>query len=197
MKTIQEEYQQHLVKFKDQIKDMVKTAIKEDGGLDPVVFALVLSGDKIGIAVLAGLGDLFVSDQGKELAVKVMKELSKEVKPVAIAFASEAWASIAPADGYDSVIDPNGNYREGVVRPADDPNRKETLFINWETFDQESSDVWEMIHNGDIIELKESTSTDWVPKGKLNKGGRFTNILTDNYSELAMMLGDKLKDNKN
>lgn len=197
MKTIKELYQEHLAKFKTDIKEMVKDAVEKDGGLDPVVFALVLSGDKIGIAVLTGLGELFTSDEGKDVAAMAMKELSNQIKPVAIAFASEAWASAKSFDDYTSVIDEDGNYREGVIRPVDDPNRKEILFINWETFDQEASDTWDMIRNNGKLELKESITTDWVPKGELNKEGRFANILTDNYSEMAMILQEQLKNSKN
>jgi hypothetical protein len=197
MKTIQEQYQEHLVSFRAIIKDMVKDMVKEHGGVDPVVFALILKDNKVAIGVLAGLGELFTSDQGKDLAAEAMKKLNEEIKPIAIAFVSEAWASIKAEGEYDSVIDPSGNYREGVVRPADDPNRKEMIFINWETFDQQAMDTWEMVRNGDDLQLKKAHTDDWKPKDPKTKSGRFTNILTDNYSELAKILGEQLKNSQN
>lgn len=197
MKTIQEEYQAKLNDFKEMIIDSTQEMFKEHGGIDPTVFGLVIKDGTLHIGILGGLGEMFVSDEGKDVAAQIIKKMSKELKPIALAFISEAWASENPGTNYDAVVDKDGNYREGVVRPIDDPNRKEILFINFETHDKEAFIQWDMVPKGEekVLELK--ISSDWDKKREVHLRGRFSGLLEENYSELAKMLGDKLKDSKN
>lgn len=193
VKTEKEMLAEHLNNFSDDVTQIITESFKKDKGVNPTVFALMLKNNTLGIGILAGLGQFFTSDQGKEMAARIIKEASKELKPVALAFASEAWISEKAFSDYQSVVDEDGNYREGIIRPSEDPNRKEILMLNFETFDQECFHYFDIIRDGENVSLKKSICSEgWKPK-KSEVKGRFMNLLEENYSELAQFVKEQLK----
>lgn len=195
MKTIEEIFMDHVQDFKKNIVHAATERFKDEKGLEPVVFALVMHEGKPALAILEGLAQFFTSDENKELAAEVIKEHTSKIKPLALCFLSEGWVSEKPLTEYDSVIDKDGNYREGVIRPIDDPNRKEVLLLMFETHDKEAFVQFDMIRNDDDVILKETTNTDW--ELKKHKKGRFANLLQENYEELAQTIKTNLANSKN
>jgi hypothetical protein len=61
VKTINEQYNEALVKFKDNIQEMVKDIFSTDKRIDPTAFALTFKEDRTTISMLAGIGKLFNS----------------------------------------------------------------------------------------------------------------------------------------
>ncbi len=195
MKTIEETFAEQLKEFKADILKAVKARFADDKGLDPVVFGLMLHEGKPALGILEGLAEFFTSDENKELAAQIIKESTHKIKPLALCFVSEGWAAEKPSSEYDAIIDKDGNYREGVVRPVDDPNRKEIVLLMFETHDKEAFVQLNIIRNGDDVTLDEVTNTDWEPKK--HRQGRFANLLQDNYAELAQTIKTNLANSQN
>jgi hypothetical protein len=196
MKTAQEVYAKHLTDFATEIKGVVTRMFENQSSISPIAFALVFKEDRAVIAVLDGLGEVFRMPNGKDMVAHIIKESSKELKPVALAFASEAWVS--RRDGIDAslIVDEKGNFKPGMT-PEEDPNRKEVVMLQIETFDKESLTYWPVVEKDStrILE-KANLSDDWRPKSNKSQG-RFTNFLEENYSEMAETLRKQLSTNLN
>lgn len=187
MKTIQEFYNKEIENFKEQVVMMVKDMVNEFGGVDPIMMALVIKDNKVSIAVLGGLTQLFSGDDEMKLkAAELMREFNKELKPMAIAFASEAYIATAPIG--KTVIDDDGVYLDDSFRPSVNPDSKECLMISFETFKHEGVMYWEMIKMGDVTDLKLIEDLNLQPKADKNASGVLTNLLEENYSELADLI---------
>lgn len=187
MKTIQEFYNKEIENFKEQVVMMVKDMVNEFGGVDPIMMALVIKDNKVSIAVLGGLTQLFSGDDEMKLkATELMREFNKELKPMAIAFASEAYIATAPIG--KTVIDDDGVYLDDSFRPSVNPDSKECLMISFETFKHEGVMYWEMIKMGDVTDLKLIEDLNLQPKADKNASGVLTNLLEENYSELAELI---------
>ena len=187
MKTIQEFYNKEIENFKEQVVMMVKDMVNEFGGVDPIMMALVIKDNKVSIAVLGGLTELFSGDDEMKLkAAELMREFNKELKPMAIAFASEAYIATAPIG--KTVIDDDGVYLDDSFRPSVNPDSKECLMISFETFKHEGVMYWEMIKMGDVTDLKLIEDLNLQPKADKNASGVLTNLLEENYSELAELI---------
>jgi len=187
MKTIQEFYNKEIENFKEQVVMMVKDMVNEFGGVDPIMMALVIKDNKVSIAVLGGLTQLFSGDDEMKLkAAELMREFNKELKPMAIAFASEAYIATAPIG--KNVIDDDGVYLDDSFRPSVNPDSKECLMISFETFKDEGVMYWEMIKMGDVTDLKLIEDLNLQPKADKNASGVLTNVLEENYSELAELI---------
>jgi len=187
MKTLKEEYKQKISDFAKDVEEMITHRFMEDKIIHPIVFGLIIKGDKLVMTVLSGLGELFDSDAGKEQAAQIIKSMSKELKPVALAFISEGWMSSHAVTDMDSLVDENGDYHENAVRPSQDPNRKEVLMVMLETFDEEASVFIEIKRIGELVELEDFQRTDWCKKTSMFKG-RFANMLEDNHNEINQVL---------
>jgi hypothetical protein len=190
MKTAREKYSNYLNAFKDQITDMVTEGFIRDNGVHPILFALVIKDGKLGITILAGMAELFRSDEGKEMAAKLMRQMAEHVKPVALAFVSEAWMvdyNLKNGEKPD-ILDEDGNYKEGIARPKEHPNKKEILMINFETHDRFAFHYMNIIRGKDRPELTDYMLEDWTPKEKVEITGKFMNLLEDNWSELEEIL---------
>lgn len=183
MKTEKDYINEELSKFKEQVTEIIRQEFEETGELHPVLFGLIINEEKLAIVVLAGLGSLFVSESGKDAALKAMREFSKELKPVAIAFASEGWMSKYSIEQSKELLNEDGSYKDPAMRPELDPDRIEVLMINFETYDQDAYSYYEAIREVDGVRLKVFHERDWDNKGE-NKG-RFSDILQENYSQLA------------
>jgi len=192
MKTSKEEFQEDIIKFKTDIIEMVEERFNEDHKLDPVVFGLIIKDGKIGTAMLLGLAELFINEEGKDIAAAAIKEITKELKLLAVALVSEAWASPEPVTKSPSVINTDGELIEGSLKPKDDQKYIEALVINFETHDQEACRIWEITSDK---KLKSITNTQW--QSKKPGEGRFKNLVMEDYSDFAQDIKKNLKDNLN
>ena len=186
MRTLKEEYKKTINDFRDDVAELVKHKFMQDKVIHPVVFGLIIQGDKLIMTVLAGLGELFETEEGKERAAQVIRSMSKEIKPIALVFVSEGWMSSHATS--EEILDENGKYISEAVRPANNPNRKEVLMLMFETFDEESHIFLEIKRIGELVELEDFQTGDWVPKSTTKPSGRFANMLQDNYSEINQIL---------
>jgi len=170
---IQDVYQEELEKFENRVISSVKAMFEEEEEVSPVVFALVRQGKNFSLAVLGGLEQFFISEKGKDMAAEAIKRFSKEMKPLAIAFASEGWMSEIP----------KGEQLKG--KPSEDPQRKEILHITFESYNQAAFRCWK-IERDEKISLKvEDISHTWKEKDPQVLQGRFMNLLEESYSEFA------------
>ena len=192
MKTSKEEFQEQIINFKEDIIQMVEERFNEDHKLDPVVFGLIFKDGRLGTAMLLGLAELFIDDEGKDTAAAIIKKITKELKLLSVALGSEAWASSEPISSSPSVINTDGEFVEGSLKPKDDQKFIEALVINFETHDQEACRIWEITSDK---KLKSITNTQWQPKKPGE--GRFKDLVMEDYSDFAQEIKKNLKDNLN
>ena len=192
MKTSKEEFQEQIINFKEDIIQMVEERFNEDHKLDPVVFGLIFKDGRLGTAMLLGLAELFIDDEGKDTAAAIIKKITKELKLLSVALVSEAWASSEPISSSPSVINTDGEFVEGSLKPKDDQKFIEALVINFETHDQEACRIWEITSDK---KLKSITNTQWQPKKPGE--GRFKDLVMEDYSDFAQEIKKNLKDNLN
>lgn len=192
MKTIQENINKNIEAFKSIIKDSVEERFKEDNSVEPVAFGLVMKDDKFGIAIIGGLEALFVSNETKRLLPAVMEKLTTEIKPIALAFVTEAWQVIAnPKD----VLNPDGSYKTGLSASTH-PDRKESVVINFETHDKVSVTSWLIDRSNEKVKLDLIFDQPLEVKDPKNNDN-FGNLLKKNYSEVAQKLEVELKNSMN
>lgn len=170
----QDIFQKELVKFERDVVESVEAMFSEDKEIYPVVFALIQTDKKFGTAILGGLGELFCTEGGKDLAAEAIKSFGEKIKPLAIAFASESWMTELQKG------------EKMTTMPSEDPRRVEIIHISFESFNQHSFHCWEILRNDDETSLKkrEGISFGWKMKdGKIS--GRFMNLLEENYTDFT------------
>lgn len=200
VKTINEQYNEELVKFKDNIQEMVKDIFSADKRIDPTAFALTFKEDRTVISVLAGIGQLFNSPEGKILAAETMRKFNKEIKPIATAFVSEGWAKIINIEDAKPYVNDDGVLVNPLEeRPSLAKDKKEIIMFTFETYDKEASTHYEIKRNpidSDDVTLEKILDIDWLPKKENHVSGLMTDLLEENYSEFAQMI-QKLKSKEN
>lgn len=194
MKTIQEKFTEAINNFREEITQMVLKVFNDNNKQlgEPLVFALILKDKKVDLALLAGLGPLFASNEGKDKAAEIIKSFGKSIKPIAIGFASEGYASTYPLEDHnvDRVVNAHMQRHPEKIK-------KEILFITVETHDKECSTFLEIERKGDNVNLSPLHSMDWTSKDESNSKGRFVGLLEDNYSEFAKIIQDQLSTSLN
>ena len=187
MRTLKEEYKKKINDFRDDVEEMVKHRFMNDKVIHPVVFGLVIKEDKLVMTVLVGLGELFSSEDGKEQAADVIRQMNKEIKPVALAFVSEGWMAAVKKE--EEILDKKGKYISEAHMPRNNPDKKEVLMMMFETHDEEAGVFLEIKRIGELVELEDMKDgqKDWKPKSEQFKG-RFSNLLQENYNEINQIL---------
>lgn len=197
MITIQEQCQKELDNFKDYITDIVQKMYKDLGEIQPIVFGLVIHQDHPTIVVIDGLGRLFNSDIGKDTASKIIEEVSKQFKCVAVAFAMEC--HMKQYDGKpEDIMNEDGSLK--VARPKDDPTSIDGLLLTVETFDRICPNYWSTHEDHEGKYLRDYAGPDsgkWIDKATAQIEGKFTNLLKDNHSLLAQHLQSKVNKKEN
>jgi hypothetical protein len=198
MEIIQTTYEKELVKFKSEICRITENVFNDRQEFPPTLFALIFKDDKFMVTVLDDLAKFFVTEAGKDLASEMIAKFNKEVKPLATAFITEGWMSVYDKSESDNIIDEDGNYKKNIVRPSDDPKRKEVLNISFESYNKTAFQMWEIKRDSNNTPtLVLSNTLDWESKEKGNVRGRFSEMLSENYSEFAQQLKKFLDTVKN
>ena len=197
VKTIQERYKEELDRFKHGIIEMSKRAFHDNGGLNPVMYALVIKEDKLIVSVLQGLYELFHTASEKKKAVEIMKKFNEEMKPIAIAFVSEGWASIVSEEDMKNMFDQYGNYIDPSMRPSNDADKVEVIMVHFETHDQSAVNYLKINRDVYPVALEDFESQDWMPKEDAMIDGLFTDLLQQNYSEINQWLEKELNQKHN
>ena len=192
VKTIQERYKEELDRFKRGIIEMTKTAFHENGGVNPVMYALVIKEDKLIISVLQGLWELFNTQPEKHKAVEIMKQFNAELKPIAIAFVSEGWAKIVGEEEMKNMFDEYGNYLDPSMRPSLSEEKIEVIMLHFETHDQSAVEYVKINRDVYPVKLEDFEGYDWKSKDEELIDGLFTDLLQENYSEMNQWLEKEL-----
>lgn len=191
MRTIDEEIREELDKFKIYVADLITGMFAEHHAISPTVFMLMYKDREWGAGVVGGLESLFVNDTGKDIAAMVMRKISKEAKPLATAFVTEAWVVKTTIDKRREVLDDQGEMK---VRPMDHPDRIEAVIIIVETHNKHCMISWEIVReDGKAPWLKSMDLGEWMDKSDNKLEGRFTGLLEENYSDIVQELKKKLK----
>ena len=192
VKTIQERYKEELDRFKRGIIEMTKTAFHENGGVNPVMYALVIKEDKLIISVLQGLWELFNTQPEKHKAVEIMKQFNAELKPIAIAFVSEGWAKVVGEEEMKNMFDKDGNYLDPNMRPSLSEEKIEVIMLHFETHDQSAVEYVKINRDVYPVALEDFEGYDWKSKDEELIDGLFTDLLQENYSEMNQWLEKEL-----
>ena len=185
------EFNQHVHNFENMLMKMVPDVFKEQGGINPVVFAIAEDQNtkEVSFAVLEGLGEMFMEGPaGKEMAVEAIKTtLADHIKPMAMAFVSEAWTVRIDKDEVDGHTDKRGNLK---IAPKDHPDKVEMLFIAMETHSTENMISWEIGSEEEGRALTPMIESEWVDKNENSKRGRMSDFLKENYVDIVADPGD-------
>ena len=168
-------------KFHNDCKLLAKSIIKKEGSLNMTVLALhQKDSNSFTTVVIPAIGFLY-DPEDKSLFLNAVKHAITLIKPVAIAFVSEAWMIKRDVnDGID--ID---------KRVSEYDDKQEIVMVQIETYKDTSLTIYEMIRNGKSIKLKLNEEQTQVGKDKV--GGVFSDLLKDNYE----MFQDELKERIN
>lgn len=186
MITEKEYYNDAVTKFSTHVKQMVMEKYAETGSVEPVILALIQNEGNLVTSVLVGLEQLFLNPETKDQVADAIRSFSNQMKPLAIAFACEAFAKEA-----DEPLNPDGSYSENTIPPGEDPNSKEIVFIQFETYDKHKTVVF-TIKDEELLEDEVIGDNDWQDKSENEQKGRFSNLLRENYSALAELLKEQL-----
>ena len=189
----EEKYQEAIENFKKESVGLVQHLFETTKELQPMVAALMLVDNKPTHCILVGLERFFKDDASKELLKPALEEICKTHTIIALCIACEGWALKVSTDD-PNVINEDGTYKEGFVRPTDSPNRVEVLNLIYETFDQYSNVMWE-IERKDAAELVNKTDIEWSTKDHSKTVGKFSNLLHDGYKDFLESLGNELNKN--
>lgn len=194
MLTIQEEFKKQLIYFRQTVKDLVLKKFEKDQEVSPIVFGLVKKEDGYGIAIIDGLAPFF-QPGSKAFLPAVLDKMNEEVKPLCIAFVSEAHMLKVKKEDAKDIIDENGMLKSKLPF-SDRADSEEIIFINFETHNMKCETVWNIDRTKFDPILKLNMDTDFSQKNT-EIGGTLDNLLKRNYSEMARDIEKTFKDNLN
>lgn len=190
MKQILEQIKAETEKFQKQIEKEVLHMFEKHKQVPPGAFLLTFREGSFSIGLL-DLEDVMTDDRGKDIAHEIIRAACNEFKPFAVAFVSEGWMVKGEKQDMKDLLDEDGNMK---VRPMNHPERIETVFINFETYEKVGMVSWEIVREEGkeprLEPLAILTEKEWQEKKGLKVQGRFTGFLNDMYSEMFSNLGD-------
>ena len=161
--------------------------------------------NELSISIMDGLESLFYNEVTKALVPDIIKDICKNIKPIATVFITEGWmVKKQTSEEISRIIDEDGNYKKDAIKPAEDPDRIEVIMLSFESYKLQKLKCIEIIRKGDsfseTVELKEMTDLDiageWKQKDD-SSGGNFTNLLQEDYDEWNMYLSKQMNENLN
>lgn len=180
MKTIQEMYKKELEGFINDCIDIVTKTYEEFGEFPLTAMGMICEGGEYKTFVLNGIDRLNEqSDDDNDIVIDAIKSFNQEIKPVVFVIASEAEMYL-PKKEIKTVEDLEGEDKTRV------------LSLKFETYDQEMMLVYKVEDNKVKEPVDLSFNKVWRNKDESKAGGRFNNLLNENYSELASLLKEQL-----
>jgi hypothetical protein len=141
---------------------------------------MICEGGEYKTFVLNGLERLNEqSDDENDVVIEAIKGFNQEIKPIVFVIASEAEMYL-PKKEIKTVEDLEGEDKTRV------------LSLKFETYDQEMMLVYKIEDNKVKEPVDLSFNNVWRNKEESKGGGRFNNLLDENYSELATLLKEQL-----
>lgn len=150
----------------------------------PIMFSMLIQDhDEFHAMYIPELAKVFNEDKNK--FVFVVRKLIKEFKPIATAIITEAWL----------VKRKNQEDYDFNKRVSEQDDKIEVLIVQSETFQDVSIATYNIIRNGDKIELE--TDEDLNTTSKDNVQGNFSDLLKENYERFHVEIEENLKKNLN
>lgn len=205
MKTIQELNQKILNDFDKDVTELIIDLFKSEKEVKALLMTLNKKENELSISIMDGLESLFYNEVTKALVPDIIKDICKNIKPIATVFITEGWmVKKQTSEEISRIIDEDGNYKKDAIKPAEDPDRIEVIMLSFESYKLQKLKCIEIIRKGDsfseTVELKEMTDLDiageWKQKDDLS-GGNFTNLLQEDYDEWNMYLSKQMNENLN
>lgn len=173
--------------FKEQNKQLALSYMNDKGNLPMIVTFLTQNGDN-DFAIIASPEIGIYSAEDKPRFIYNVKSAIQSLKPVALAFLTEAWVVKRPID---QPIDFG-------IKPSQLPDKEEKVIVQIETYLEDSMYVYDIIHHSSgQIELvfDEESSNDHIDKSKSH--GTFSNLLKENYDKFYKEIEESINKNQN
>lgn len=177
-----------IVKFQEANKDFAVKYMSDHGELPMIVVFLTQNDKKEFVTVVAPQLGLLNTAEDKPRFIQAVKSAIEAIKPVALAFLTEAWIVKRPVD---SEIDNN-------IRPSQEPDKEEVVMVQIETYKNAAMYIYDIIRhtNGEIsLEYDEDLGGDKLDKSKTQ--GTFSNLLKENYDKFYMEIVENINKNQN
>jgi len=149
-----------------------------------VAFLIQMPDNKFACAVI-GDAHSYYDKNNKQKFVNYMQTMIKAARPVALCVLSEAWMVKRDKD----------KVKNFNIAVSEEPDRKEVIIVQIETFKDASVYIYDIIRNGDDVELK--LDVDHVEVDKKNTDGIFSNLLKENYDKLHEEFMSNINKSKN
>lgn len=151
----------------------------EDGRHTPLM--LLLPPAAAGRPVLLALGAMMASEQAKAVGMAAVREAVRTMRPAGVVSVLETWVSQRP-----KVVGGDEPGLGGMLKPRDDPDRREALTVMWEFRLDGEPGVWEGMwqqffrhaHGGEVIVLDEAVESV-AGVGGARLAGQFCGLLAD------------------
>ena len=179
------EVQKAIKRFHQDCKELGQSIMADHNSV-PITIALLIQNEErqFETGVSPDIGLLYDTED-KEPFINAMEKLIGVTKPLAIGIISEAWmVKRTTEQGYNFDI---------PVREQED--RVESLIVQIQTYNETYLTVYEMIKEGDQIQLKLSEEHSNISKEKV--GGLFSELLKENYESFSKSIEENLKNNLN
>jgi len=177
--------QKEIQTFQYVSRAIIEGMMIQQGGLNPTLLMLCEKDGQLVPCMAPSIGESY-NKENKDLFRKVVTGIIKELKPVAIAIASEAWMIVKPTK---EDVDFN-------IPVAEQEGRKEVVCLQFETYNKAELIVLDIIRNGEKITL----AIDENLSGPVNKDqteGTFCNLLNENYERFHKELKETINKSLN
>ena len=156
--------QEIIQEFRERVTYTVENLFNEQKEVRQVLFGVRREGDNVAMIVFDGLSALFSNPLTKRIARVAIAEFITKVNPLAIAFVSEGWSVEAQSEKLD-------------VPPSEHPDKKEILYINFETQNDEAYYVWKIIRDSENNPTLEEMIKDSWRRKSFKVQGNFTHLM--------------------
>jgi len=159
------------------VKARAARVLVEDGHHTPLMILLPsVSGPP---PVLLALGAMMTSEAAKAVGMAAVREAVRATRPAGVVSVLESWVSQRP-----KVVGGDEPGLGGVLKPRDDPGRREALVVVWEFRLDGESAVWEgmwqqffrHVHGGEAVALDEVVEAI-TGEGGVRLAGQFCGLL--------------------
>jgi len=171
--------------FRNSCKDMGQFLMREGKNV-PITFSVLnqTPDNKFVMGVIPSVHELY-DPNDKSAFLGFIKMIIATMRPVAIGFVTEAWLVKRDKD----------KYLDKGMRVSEQPDKKEVVIVQVETFTGSSMTIYDIIRDGEDITLK--IDTDQEDIDKKDTEGIFTNLLKENYDKLHKEFMQNIENSKN
>lgn len=178
-----QEFNLQVNKFSKFVQGIAESMFEELGTIDSSGFALVAPDaehpDKYKIAALVLPPEMFANDEGKSMIGEAIRAHNDELKPMAIALITEAWAVEADPDSPEA-----DDMISGKAKPADQPNKKEVVMVSVETHASYGILTLEINRSEEKPKLEVLYDFDWHTKKPGQPHGKLQNLIPKPYVDI-------------